>query len=156
MCAQTSAASSGSAGRTQLRLWPGLDIRPCPRVRLPISETVRRAQSRGSDQNGRHDRPPDLQTLETIQMKRQMAHPAANPSRLTRPPSRRTGTISRRRSSAARLRPRAPLEPLKIRWMSPRRLTGAGSPVSRRSASESIRGGWAASHAASSASFERR
>ena len=94
------------------------------RVRLPISETFRRTQFGGSDQNGRHDRPPPhrLESLETIQMKRQIGHPAANPYRLTQ------AAIQAHREHLPTpflgcpvCALRAPVEPLKIRWMSPRR-----------------------------------
>ena len=84
----------------------------------------RRAQSGGSDQNGRHDRPPapTRRPVETIQMKRQIGHPAANPYRLTR------AAIQAHREHLPTpflgcpvCALRAPVEPLKIRWMSPRR-----------------------------------
>ena len=96
-------------------------------------------------------------------MKRQIGHPAANPYRLTR------AAIQAHREHLPTpflgcpvCALRAPVEPLKIRWMSPAALTGSdaigAAAIARQpgSASESIRGGWAASHALSSASFERR
>ena len=122
MCAQTSATVIGSAGRPPQAMpdWTSVRVH---RVRLPVSATVRCAQSGGSDQNGRHDRPPHRpKTLETIQMKRQIGHPAAHPYRLTR------AAIQAHREHLPTpflgcpvCALRAPVEPLKIRWMSPRR-----------------------------------
>jgi hypothetical protein len=60
--------------------------------------------------------------LETIHMKRQIGHPAAHPYRLTR------AAIQAHRKHLPTpflgcpvCALRAPVEPLKIRWMSPRR-----------------------------------
>ena len=124
MCAQTSAAvigfRRGVPTSGQGPDWTSVRVQ---RVRLPISATVRRAQSGGSDQDGRDDRPPAPTqiTLETILMKRQIGHPAAHPYRLTR------AAIQAHREHLPTpflgcpvCALRAPVEPLKIRWMSPR------------------------------------
>ncbi len=125
MCAQTSATVIGfRRGVPTSGHGPDWTCVRVHWVRLPISATVRRAQSGGSDPNGRHDRPPapTRRTLETILMKRQIGHPAAHPYRLTR------AAIQAHREHLPTpflgcpvCALRAPVGPLKIRWMSPRR-----------------------------------